>query len=335
MVEYVRSVVMRTIIKVENLSKTYKVLKKEEGVKGSLKSLVKRTYEEKIAVNDVSFEICEGEFVGFIGPNGAGKTTTIKVLSGIIYPTKGKISVLGYVPQKLQNEFKRKISVTMGQKNQLWWDIPAKDSFNLLRVIYKIPNEQYRKTLDELTQTLEVGMLLETPLRNLSLGERMKMEIIGALLHNPQVLFLDEPTIGLDATSRRNIREFLKYVNDQKKTTIMLTSHYLEDINYLCSRIIAINKGKKEYDGSLSNIRNKVSNQKLVIVSSYNVENFDMLRKYGNNLEIKNNTLKMRANKDTMSDLGRLLFNNDIFFNINIEEVSLDETFEILFEGVR
>lgn len=322
---------MSSLIKVENLTKIYKVVRKEEGIKGSLKSLVKKTYEEKVAVNGTSFEINEGEFVGFIGPNGAGKTTTIKMLTGIIHQTSGKINVLGYEPQKLKNEFKRKISVTMGQKNQLWWDIPAKDSFNLLRVIYKIPVEQYKVTLDELTQTLGVSKLLENPLRNLSLGERMKMEIIGALLHNPQVLFLDEPTIGLDVTSRRNIRDFLKYVNVEKKTTIMLTSHYLEDIDYLCNRIIAINSGKKVYDGSLKKIRNKVVDQKLVTVSSFDVRNFDELRKYGENIEIDNNTLKMRVNKNNMSNIGRLLFNNDVFFNINIEEVSLDETFEILF----
>jgi len=220
----------------------------------------------------------------------------------------------------------------MGQKNQLWWDIPAKDSFNLLRVIYKITDEQYKKTLDELSETLGVSKLLEKPLRNLSLGERMKMEIIGAFLHNPQVLFLDEPTIGLDVTSRRNIRDFLKHENEEKKTTIMLTSHYLEDIDYLCNRIIAIDKGKKAYDGSLKTIRNKIIDQKLVTVSSFDVKNFDELRKYGNNIEIDSNTLKMRVFNSEMSNIGRLLFNNsNIYYNINIEEVSLDETFEILF----
>lgn len=322
---------MGDLIEVENLTKIYKVIRKEEGIKGSLKNFFKKSYDEKTAVSNVSFKISEGEFVGFIGPNGAGKTTTIKMLSGIIHPTAGKINVLGFEPQKLQNEFKRNISVTMGQKNQLWWDIPAKDSFNLLRVIYKIPNNQYKATLDELTETLGVSKLLENPLRNLSLGERMKMELIGALLHDPKILFLDEPTIGLDVTSRRNIRDFLKYINEEKKTTIMLTSHYLEDIDYLCNRIIAINNGKIAYDGAAKNIRNKVIDQKLVTVASFNAKNLDDIKMYGENVEIEDNTLKMRVNKDEMANLGRLLFNNDIYFNINIEEISLDETFEILF----
>lgn len=322
---------MCNYIKVENLTKIYKVVKKEEGIKGSIKSLINKTYEEKTAVNDVSFEINRGEFIGFIGPNGAGKTTTIKMLSGIIHPTFGKINILGYEPHKMQNEFKRNISVTMGQKNQLWWDIPAKDSFNLLRVIYKIPEDQYKATVDELSEALGVTKLLDNPLRNLSLGERMKMEIIGALLHDPKVLFLDEPTIGLDVTSRRNIRNFLKYANEEKKTTIMLTSHYLEDIEYLCNRVIAINRGKKAYDGSLKNIRNKLIDQKLVTVSTSDVRNFENMGEYGDIIIVDNNTLKMRVYKDKMSDLGRILFNDDIYFDINIEEVSLDETFEVLF----
>ena len=322
---------MSEFIKVENLTKVYDVVKKEEGVKGSIKTLFKKSYICKTAVDHVSFEMDKGEFAGFIGPNGAGKTTTIKALTGIIHPSSGKVRILGFEPQKSQNEFKRKISVTMGQKNQLWWDIPAKDSFNLLRVIYKIPVDRYNKTLDELTDLFGVRELQETPLRNLSLGERMKMELISALLHDPEILFLDEPTIGLDVAARKSIREFLKYINEKKKTTIMLTSHYLEDIDYLCNRIIAINKGAIKYDGSIKSIRSKMVDQKIVSVSAFDICNFDKLKVFAEKFEIHNNTIQLHVRKDQMTELGRALFSNDMFYDVNIGEISLDETFEILF----
>lgn len=245
---------MGEIISVKNVSKVYKLLKKEPGFLGSIKTLVSRKYEKKIAVDDISFSIEEGDIIGFIGPNGAGKTTTIKMLSGIIHPSSGDILVIGFTPKKLQNAFKKQFAITMGQKSQLWWDIPALDSFQLLKEIYELSDDTFKNILTELTELLDVTHILNTPLRNLSLGERMKMEIIGSLLHSPKVLFLDEPTIGLDVSSRRRIREFLKYINKEKKTTIILTSHYLEDIEQLCNRIIAINKGKIIYDGPLKEI---------------------------------------------------------------------------------
>lgn len=249
---------MNEIISVKNVSKTYDILRKEPGLFGSIKTLVSRKYEKKTAVDNIDFSIDEGDFIGFIGPNGAGKTTTIKMLSGIIHPSSGDIKVMGFTPKKLQNSFKKQFAITMGQKNQLWWDIPALDSFELLTEIYELSKADYKHNLEELTALLEVKNLLKVPLRNLSLGERMKMEIIGSLLHNPKVLFLDEPTIGLDVTSRRKIREFLKYINKEKKITIILTSHYLEDIQELCNRIIAINKGKIIYDGSIKALPSEV-----------------------------------------------------------------------------
>ncbi|WP_082452051.1 ABC transporter ATP-binding protein [Paenibacillus ihuae] len=242
---------MDDIISVSNVSKTYKIAIKEPGLSASIKNLFSRKFENKVAVDHISFSIKPGEFIGFIGPNGAGKTTTIKMLSGIIHPSEGSISVMGYTPHRLENNFKRSFAITMGQKNQLWWDIPAIDSFQLIKEIYEITDDDYTRTLQELTELLDVQPLYNTPLRNLSLGERMKFELIGALLHNPKVLFLDEPTIGLDVSSRRRIRDFLKYINAEKKVTVILTSHYPEDITELCNRIIAISHGNIIYDGSI------------------------------------------------------------------------------------
>lgn len=322
---------MSNVINIVNASKTYKIVKKEQGLKGSFKSMISRQYEEKKAVENVSFSIDEGEFVGFIGPNGAGKTTTIKMLSGIIYPTSGEISVLGYTPQKLQNDFKRQISVTMGQKNQLWWDIPAQDSFRLIKVIYNLSDNEFNKTVNELTEILDVKRLLDVPLRNLSLGERMKMEIIGSILHNPKILFLDEPTIGLDVTSRRKIREFLQYINNERKTTIMLTSHYLEDIELLCNRIIAINRGKVLYDGDIHRMKADSLDKKYVSVSAYDKESLELIKKYSNNIEETGNTIKMLVDKGDLQNIGKEVFLNEQFYDVNIEEMPLDEIFEILF----
>lgn len=251
---------LNEIISVKDVSKEYNVAMKEPGLLGSIKNLFFKKYEKKLAVNHISFSIQEGDFIGFIGPNGAGKTTTIKMLSGIIHPTEGSISVMGYVPHRLQNAFKKNFSITMGQKNQLWWDIPAIDSFQLIKEIYEITEDDYKHTLHELTELLDVSHIINTPLRNLSLGERMKFELIGALLHGPKVLFLDEPTIGLDVSSRRRIREFLKYINKEKKVTVILTSHYLEDIEELCNRIIAISQGEIVYDGSLKLMNKNILN---------------------------------------------------------------------------
>ncbi|MEK7623660.1 MAG: ABC transporter ATP-binding protein, partial [Patescibacteria group bacterium] len=245
------------IISVNNLSKTYEYYKKQPGLLNSLKSLFHREKLFTKAVKDVSFTIDEGEFVGFLGPNGAGKTTTLKMLSGIIYPTTGTASVLGYTPWKRQPVFQKQFALVMGQKNQLWWDLPAMESFLLNKEIYEVPEKQFRATLDELTELLDIGKLLDIPVRKLSLGERMKCELVAALLHSPKVLFLDEPTIGLDVVSQHNIRQFLKTYNKEKKTTIILTSHYMEDVEALCERVVIINHGALMYDGSLQQLLDK------------------------------------------------------------------------------
>lgn len=252
------------LISVHSLSKTFELTKKSEGFKASLKSLFKREKTYKHAVKEVSFTIEEGEFVGFLGPNGAGKTTTLKMLSGILYPTKGEVSVLGYTPWQRKNAYKMQIAMVMGQKSQLWWDLPAIETFRLNQDIYEIPEEKFQENLKYLSETLEADHILDIPVRKLSLGQRMKCELIAALLHDPKVIFLDEPTIGLDVNSQRNMRDFLKKYNQEKKATIILTSHYMEDIKQLCPRVIIINEGEKIYDGSYGDLVKEYVQEKLI-----------------------------------------------------------------------
>lgn len=252
------------IIETENLTKIYKRYKKEEGIFGSIKGLWKREYEEKNAVDSVSLKIKEGEFIGLIGPNGAGKTTLIKMLTGIIEPTSGKIEVLGYYPGDLKNEFKEKYAVVMGQKSQLFFELTANDTLRLFKEIYGISEQEYQERKEYFTELFGVRNLMDMQVRTLSLGERMKMELIAALLHNPRILFLDEPTIGLDAIAARQIRSFLKQVNREKGTTIILTSHYMEDIKTLCERCVVINHGSKIYDGSTEALFEKYQSNKRI-----------------------------------------------------------------------
>ena len=230
-----------------------------------MKGLFKREFEETAAAKDISFTITEGEFVGFLGPNGAGKTTTLKMLSGLIYPTSGTARVAGYDPTKRENAYRRLFALVLGQKNQLWWDLPAIESFTLLRAIYGIPADQFKTTLDELVDLLEVRPKLNVMVRELSLGERMKMELIAALLHRPRVLFLDEPTIGLDVISQKNVRQFLREYNRKHRVTILLTSHYMADIKELCERVIVIHKGAKIYDGALDRLEAGTGTRKKIL----------------------------------------------------------------------
>ena len=238
------------IIHAKNLSKTFKRFEKEPGLKGSIKSLFKREFSEKHAVYAFDLEIEEGEFVGLIGPNGAGKTTLVKMFTGIIAPSTGEISVLGYYPNKLENALKRQYAVVMGQKSQLFFELTPTDTFQLFKELYEIPDSDYKRNVEYFVELFGVSEFLNVQVRTLSLGERMKMELIVALLHNPRVLFLDEPTIGLDAVAQRQMRAFLKEVNREKNTTIMLTSHYMEDVRSLCPRSVVINHGRKLYDGA-------------------------------------------------------------------------------------
>lgn len=254
-------------IKAMNLSKHYTQHKKQEGLKGSVRNLFRRETYEVSAVKDVSFVVERGEILGLIGPNGAGKTTTVKMMSGLLSPSSGSIEVLGFNPFDKKRDFLKKIGLVMGNKNQLIWDIPAMDSFLLFRDIYEIPEAQFRSHIDKLSKLLSVESLLKVPVRNLSLGERMKMEVIGSILHSPEALYLDEPTIGLDIIAQKNLRQFIKEYNERYGTTIILTSHYMSDIVHLCKRILIINHGEIMYDGSLSDIMTQIESMKIINIT--------------------------------------------------------------------
>ena len=253
------------MIEVQHLTRIFRTYKKQPGFWGGVKGLFHRQFEETAAAKDISFTIAEGEFVGFLGPNGAGKTTTLKMLSGLIFPTSGTARVAGFDPTKRENAYRRLFALVLGQKNQLWWDLPAIESFNLLRAIYAIPEPQFKTTLDELVALLDIGKKLNVMVRELSLGERMKMELIAALLHRPRVLFLDEPTIGLDVVSQKAVRQFLRDYNRKHRVTILLTSHYMADIKELCERVIVIHKGTKIYDGALDRLETSGGARKKII----------------------------------------------------------------------
>jgi ABC-2 type transport system ATP-binding protein len=242
------------VIDVRGLTKTYRTFKKRPGLRGAIRALFRRQYEEVHAVREVSFRIREGEFVGFLGPNGAGKTTTLKMLSGLLYPSAGEARVLGYIPWERADGYRRRFALLLGQKNQLWWDLPASESLELNARIYSIPPRQAEHTINELSELLDVRSKLDVMVRELSLGERMKMELIASLLHGPSVLFLDEPTIGLDVVSQKKVREFLRHHNATRKTTILLTSHYMADIEELCDRVIVIDHGAIVFDGRLDDV---------------------------------------------------------------------------------
>lgn len=252
------------IIEIEKLSKSYRVYQKQEGLLAAVRGLWHREYRDVEAVRGVDLRVEQGEFVAFLGPNGAGKTTTLKLLSGVIYPTSGTARVMGHVPWLRDNDYRRRFALVMGQKNQLWWDLPAQESFRLHERIYQIDSKEFTRSLNELADLLQVQKLLGRPVRELSLGERMKMELIAALLHSPEVLFLDEPTIGLDVVAQHNIQQFLRYYQQQRKTTILLTSHYMKDIAALCQRVVVITDGAIKFDGSLSGIIDSFSGSKIL-----------------------------------------------------------------------
>src|SRR5512139_3338850 len=255
-----------TII-VDHLSKTYQVPEREGGFGAAVGSFFKRKYKDVKAVQKVDFKISEGEIVGFLGPNGAGKTTTLKMLSGLLHPTGGKARVLGYTPWERKNDYLRAMTLVMGQRNRLSWDIPAADSFLLNQAIYRLSDEAYQASLKELDELLELAPIMKKPVRNLSLGERMKCELAAGLLHRPQVLFLDEPTIGLDITAQARIRSFLQEYNRRTGATVLLTSHYMADVTALCERIIIIHHGQLKYDGGLSELSRRIAPFKLIGVA--------------------------------------------------------------------
>jgi len=305
-------------------------------LKGSIKSLFARKYYDVKAVNDISFEIEEGELVGFIGPNGAGKTTTLKTLSGLLYPTKGEVSVLGYTPWKRQPEFQKQFALVMGQKNQLWWDLPAIESFILNKEIYEVPKQQYETTLNELSELLEVKDLLKVQVRKLSLGERMKMELIAALIHSPKVLFLDEPTIGLDVVAQKKMRDFIKVYNLKYKSTIILTSHYMDDVKELCKRIIIIDKGKKLFDGLLEDIIKKFADHKnlsVVLEKELTRKQIEHLETLGGVKEFNYPKLILQVPRENSNKVAARLLQSYPVADLNIEESPIEDIIREVFTG--
>ncbi|EDL56399.1 ABC transporter ATP-binding protein [Gimesia maris] len=318
-------------IVVKNLEKTYKVYQKNEGVFASIKGLWRRDYKTVHAVSDVSFSIEQGEIVAFLGPNGAGKTTTLKLLSGLIFPSAGEATVLGHIPWKRENEYRRRFSLVMGQKNQLWWDLPAQESFRLHKEIYRIDPQQYERRIDELTSLLEVRHLIGQPVRELSLGERMRMELIAALLHKPDVLLLDEPTIGLDVVSQRRVQEFLKYYQIEQKTTVVLTSHYMKDVEALCKRAVIINQGQIKHDGPLSDILDRFSNYKIMDVQ---FDGDDMPRdfsQWGEVIENEAPRVKLKVPRNKIPEILSNLLSKYRILDVGVQERPLEEVIAEVF----
>ncbi len=318
-------------IEIKNLSKTYRVYQKQEGVLASVKGLFHREYREVHAVRNIDLTVEQGEFVAFLGPNGAGKTTTLKLLSGVINPDHGTVTVMGYVPWERENEYRRKFALVMGQKNQLWWDLPAMESFRLNQHIYRVPREEFERTRDELSDMLDVTRLLGRPVRELSLGERMKMELIAALLHKPDVLFLDEPTIGLDVVAQHKIQEFLKEYQRERKNTILLTSHYMKDIEALCKRVVIIANGSIYHDGSLEDIVDQFSGDKIVTLHLHDDGGLDSLSGLPNVMEVEAPKIKFRVPRDEVGKvLSRILAAHSVD-DIVVEDPPLEEVISNVF----
>jgi len=319
-------------IKVNKLNKTFEYYEKKVGLKGSLKNIFNRKMLVKEAVKDITFEIEQGEIVGFLGPNGAGKTTTLKMLSGILYPSNGEASVLGFVPWERKKAYKMQFSIVMGQKSQLSWDLPASESLNLFKYIYEIDDAEYKKSLDELTDLLDIKHLLNVQVRRLSLGERMKLELIAALIHRPKILFLDEPTIGLDLISQSRIRDFLKHYNQQAKTTILLTSHYMNDIEHLCKRTIVINQGKKVYDGDLANINGLFNNKKIIKAEFLEWVSKEDISKLGTILEYDGYKVTLEIDIGDVKECSKSLMDLFPIADFTIEKVPVEQGIENLYQ---
>lgn len=321
------------IIEVERLSKTYVTHKREEGALGALKSLVTRQKVEVHAVQEVSFTIEEGELVGFLGPNGAGKTTTLKMLSGILYPTSGKASVMGYVPWERKPAFQRQMSIVMGQKMQLWWDLPAYESFLLLKELYEVDDRTFEKRVNALAEMLDIKKLLHTQVRRMSLGERMKCELLAALLHAPKVVFLDEPTIGLDVVSQKRIREFLKEYNRQARTTILLTSHYMQDIQELCQRVIIIDHGRIIFDNTLQTLVEQYSDSKLLKLTFDRFVAREELERFGTVCALDEMRAVIEVPRARTTQIAAQVLSELPVVDIVIDEVEAEEVIRDIFAG--
>ena len=317
------------VISVSNLSKHYKVPVREAGLKAATRSLFKRTYRTVKAVDEISFTIQPGEVVGFLGPNGAGKTTTLKMLSGLLFPTAGKPDVLGYEPSRRQADFLRQITMVMGNRSQMAWDLPALDSFELQRAVYGVPRLEFTRTRDEFIELLEVQDLVKKPVRNLSLGERMKMEIIGALLHRPKVLFLDEPTIGLDVTMQRRIRQFVAEYNQRSGATVLLTSHYMADVEALCKRVIVIHNGRLLFDGDLADLLDRFSAFKTIGVTLANGS--AAFSQYGEVLSQDSSHVTLRIPREKTPEVTARILAEQPVDDLTVEDPPIEDVIEKVF----
>jgi ABC-2 type transport system ATP-binding protein len=322
------------IIEVQGLTKTYRVFQKTPGLRGALRSLFRRQYKEVRAVADVSFTIEPGEMVAFLGPNGAGKTTTLKMLSGLIYPTAGTARVLGFIPWERPDAFRRRFSLVMGQKNQLWWDLPAGDSFQLHREIYSLPAASFDRTLGELTDLFGVHDLVRQPVRELSLGERMKMELIAALLHEPQLLLLDEPTIGLDVVAQVAIQRCLKEYNQARGVTMLLTSHYMRDVEALCRRVLVIAHGRVIYDGPLSGITERFGRHKLVKLQFAGEEAPADLARFGE-FSASGPTAELKVDRGRVAEVLAEILDRYTVVDMSVQDPPLDQVIARVFEEGR
>jgi ABC-2 type transport system ATP-binding protein len=319
------------IIEAKGLSKTYRVFQKEPGLAGALRGLFRRQYKEVHAVAGVSFQIESGEMVGFLGPNGAGKTTTLKMLSGLIYPSAGTATVLGFTPWERPDAFRRRFSLIMGQKNQLWWDLPASDSFQLHREIYSLPADAFNRTLGELTELFGVKELTRQPVRELSLGERMKMELIAALLHEPQLLLLDEPTIGLDVVAQVAIQHCLKEYNARRGVTMLLTSHYMRDVEALCPRVLVITHGRVLYDGPLAGITERFGRSKLVRLQFSGEETPKDLGRFGEYTS-SGPVAELKVERRRVAEVLAAILDRYTVVDMSVQDPPLDQVIARVFE---
>lgn len=322
-------------IELQHLTKVYRVYRKREGLRAAITGLFHRDYSDVRAVDDVSFSIERGEMVAFLGPNGAGKTTTLKLLSGLIYPTSGTATVLQHVPWKRENAYRRRFALVMGQKNQLWWDLPAQESFRLHQEIYRLDDAVFRRRLNELTELLEVQRLVSQPVRELSLGERMRMELIAALLHDPEVLLLDEPTIGLDVVSQRRVQEFLKYYQQQQQVTVVLTSHYMKDVEALCQRAIIINHGQIQHDGPLAQIIDRFSTHKVLELQFAMNEVPADLSRFGEVFDLQPPRVKVRIPRQKVAETLAAILAAYPIEDIGVHDRPLEEVIAEMFETPR
>jgi ABC-2 type transport system ATP-binding protein len=319
------------VIEIQGLSKSYRVYQKKEGLRASLAGLFRREYRTVEAVRGIDLQVEQGEFVAFLGPNGAGKTTTLKLLSGVINPTGGAARVLGHVPWKRENAYRRRFALVMGQKNQLWWDLPAAESFRLHQQIYRIDLDRFQRNLDELTSILGVRHLLSQPVRELSLGERMKMELIAALLHSPEVLFLDEPTIGLDVVAQYNVQNFLRHYQETRRITILLTSHYMKDVAALCRRVVVISLGRIIYDGSLSGIIDRFGGHKVISLQMSDGQMPSDIARYGEVFEVELPRVKLRVERGVVPHVLSEILAHHAVEDVSVEDPPLEKVIAEMF----